>query len=70
VNQFGVHCEKVYDTQIAHRFWKKGSEDPKDQNISLNSLLQSYLGVENGQKDSMVGNMKVDPDLWWRVSET
>jgi ribonuclease D len=47
VNQFGVHCERVFDTQIAHRLFKSSSENPKDSNISLNALLQSYLGVEN-----------------------
>lgn len=69
VNQFGVHCENVFDTQIAHRMWKQGSEDPKDSNISLNALLQMYLGVENDQKDSIVSQMTMDPDMWWQVSK-
>jgi hypothetical protein len=58
----------VFDTQIAHRLLKSESDDPKDQNINLNSLLNLYLGVENDQKDSMVSLMKADPDLWWKVS--
>jgi hypothetical protein len=58
----------VFDTQIAHRLLKSESDDPKDQNINLNSLLNLYLGVENDQKDSMVNLMKADPDLWWKVS--
>lgn len=47
VRQYEVHCDKVFDTQIAHRLLKKDSEDPKDQNINLNSLLQLYLNLEN-----------------------
>jgi ribonuclease D len=39
VSQFGVHCEKVYDTQIAHRKLKQESSNPKDTNINLNGLL-------------------------------
>ena len=49
--------------------WKQGSEDPKDSNISLNALLQMYLGVENDQKDSIVSQMTMDPDMWWQVSK-
>jgi len=47
VKQYGVHCERVFDTQIAHRTLNKLSENPKDMNISLNALLSFYLGVEN-----------------------
>lgn len=36
---FEVHCDRVFDTQIAHRLINKNSQDPKDSNISLNSLL-------------------------------
>mmetsp|Transcript_30396 Transcript_30396/g.29755 ORF Transcript_30396/g.29755 Transcript_30396/m.29755 type:complete len:88 (-) Transcript_30396:516-779(-) len=53
VNQYGCHCERVFDTQIAHRTLLKDSTNPKDQNISLNSLLHQYLGVENTQKNSI-----------------
>jgi len=54
VKQYQVHCERVFDTQIAHRELKKESGDPKDFNLNLNSLLQNYLGVENDQKKVMV----------------
>jgi ribonuclease D len=47
VNQYGVHCERVFDSQIAHRHLNKDSYDPKDMNINLNSLLHMYLGAEN-----------------------
>lgn len=48
VNQYNVHCDRVFDTQIAHRLLKKDSTDPKDMNINLNSLLNQYLsGLEN-----------------------
>ena len=67
VSQYEVHCDGVFDTQIAHRLLTKESGNPKDQNISLNAFLSSYLGTENTQKDAMVSLMKIDPDLWWRV---
>lgn len=67
VRQFEVHCDGVFDTQIAHRFLSKGSDDPKDSNISLNSFLAKYLGVENNQKDAIVNLMNTDPDFWWKV---
>jgi ribonuclease D len=35
-SQHGVHCDSVFDSQIAHRHINQYSEDPKDQNISLN----------------------------------
>ena len=70
VQQFGVHCEKVFDTQIAHRYLNKDSDDPKDMNINLNSLLKKYLGVENDQKETIVSLMKSDPTIWWRVRIT
>ena len=48
VNQYGVHCDRVFDTQIAHRLLKKDSTEPRDMNINLNSLLHQYLrGIEN-----------------------
>jgi len=40
VRQFEVHCDRVFDTQIAHRLLRGQSDDPKDQNINLNSLLK------------------------------
>ena len=54
INHFDVHCDGVFDTQIAHRILKSDSTDPKDQSISLNSLLYEYLGVENNCKDLIV----------------
>lgn len=54
VRQYQVHCDRVFDTQIAHRLLKRDSDDPKDQNIGLNALLKLYLNVENNQKDAMV----------------
>jgi ribonuclease D len=68
VRQYHVHCDKVFDTQIAHRLLNPHSSDPKDQNINLNSLLKIYLQVENNQKDKMNELMREDPELWWRVS--
>ena len=44
VSQYDVICDRVFDTQIAHRLLKSGSSDPKDMNIDLNSLLSQYLG--------------------------
>lgn len=70
VNQYQVHCDKVFDSQIAHRLLNQDSEDPKDMNINLNSLLNKYLGIENTQKEVVVNYMKVDPDYWWKVSIT
>eukprot|EP00347_Sterkiella_histriomuscorum_P001359 403372337 len=66
VRQFQVHCDRVFDTQIAHRLLRKYSDDPKDQNLGLNMLLKHYLNVENNQKESMVNQMKSDPELWWK----
>ena len=60
--------DQVFDTQIAHRILNKESEDPKDQNINLNSLLEKYLGVKNDQKDNIVGQMKANPAIWWDVN--
>ena len=45
VKQYEVHCDGVFDTQIAHRKLFKDSGDPRDTNIGLNPLLQRYLGV-------------------------
>ena len=42
--QHNVICDRVFDTQVAHRLIKHGSSDPKDMNINLNSLLHQYLG--------------------------
>ena len=39
VRQFEVHCDGVFDTQIAHRIMRSGSGDPRDSNIGLNALL-------------------------------
>ena len=47
VTQHEVYCERVFDTQIAHRIIRKESGEPKDINISLNACLHAYLGVEN-----------------------
>jgi hypothetical protein len=62
-----VHCDKVFDTQIAHRLLNQDSVDPRDQNISLNHLLKEYTQVENDQKESVCSQMKVDPSFWWKV---
>lgn len=70
VKQYEVHCDGVFDTQIAHRLLSEGSDDPRDMNISLNSLLQRYINSENSKKDAIVGMMKSDPDFWWKVSPT
>lgn len=71
VRQYGVHCDGVFDTQIAHRLLKQGSPafESRDQNISLNAFLAEHLGsyFENDQKDLIVGQMKTNPDLWYQV---
>lgn len=54
VRQFEVHCDGVFDTQIAHRLLSEGSLDSRDSNISLNQLLQLYLGLENTKKEVIV----------------
>jgi hypothetical protein len=58
VRNYGVHCERVFDTQIAHRHMNRESVDPKDMNINLNSLLLKYLRVENSEKEAIVSLMK------------
>ena len=49
VTQFSVHCERVFDSQIAHRMLSQRykSSNPRNQNISLNYLLEQHLGVQN-----------------------
>jgi ribonuclease D len=43
VKQYQVHCDGVFDTQIAHRKLVgdilRDTSDPRDMNISLNALL-------------------------------
>ncbi len=67
VNQYDVHCSKVFDSQVAHR---KLTAEPshRDQNISLNACLQHYLGVQNDFKASMNKEMGTNPALWWKVT--
>lgn len=75
VQQNKVHCSGVFDTQIAHCILSeeiskqtKTPLDPRDQNISLNALLQRYVGAENTRKEAIGLRMKTDPDFWWNVS--
>ena len=48
INQYGVYCTSVFDTQIAHRVVSSVVQnfgDGSNQNqIGLNSLLHEYLG--------------------------
>jgi ribonuclease D len=69
VRQFEVHCDGVFDAQIAHRLLNLDSDCPRDLNISLNLLLQKYLGggLENTKKDAIVSEMKTDLVFWWMV---
>jgi len=67
VNQFNVHCVRVFDTQVAHRHLAP-SGDQKDQNVSLNLALKTYLGIENTQKQFICSEMDANPGLWWQVS--
>eukprot|EP00347_Sterkiella_histriomuscorum_P018188 403346454 len=66
VQQYNVHCDRVFDTQIAHRIINQDSDEPRDQNISLNHLLKEYIQVENDQKETICSYMKKEPGFWWQ----
>ncbi|CDW90947.1 3-5 exonuclease domain containing protein [Stylonychia lemnae] len=66
VQQYAVHCDKVFDTQIAHRLLNRYSDEPRDQNISLNQLLIEYIDAKNDQKDAVCALMKTDSAFWWK----
>ena len=66
VRQYQVHCDGVFDTQIAHRLLTEGSEDSRDMNLNLNNFLSAYLGTgcENKKKEVIVAQMRVNPHFW------
>ena len=70
INQYNVVSNFVFDTQIAHRVVCQaisGSSklvNYKDNNISLNELLLSYLGVQNTKKQEISMMMKYNDEFW------
>lgn len=70
VNQYGVYCERVFDSQIAHRMLTKlatpkgGKIDYSQNNIGLNELLRRYLNKTNECKDLIQSEMKSDKLFW------
>ena len=66
----------VFDTQAAHRLIsnagapdsaKDGQHEHKNNNISLNGLLATYLGRQNARKDSIGSKMAEDASFWEQV---
>jgi len=66
MRQYKVKAARVFDTQIAHRMLVKSEEKLtyKDNNVSLNSLLNIYLGTENTMKSEISSEMAEDPSYW------
>ena len=70
VNQYGVYCNRVFDTQIAHRilidaYWSDGAKkDYAHNNASLNELLRRYLNKMNDYKDLIQAEMNKDKNFW------
>lgn len=70
VNQYGVYCDRVFDTQIAHRilidtYWTDGAKnDYAHNNASLNELLRRYLNRINDYKDLIQAEMNKDKNFW------
>jgi len=64
INQHGVYCARVFDTQIAHRVISCATQNignGRNQNqIGLNALLLEYLGakVQNTNKEAISAQMK------------
>lgn len=73
INQHGVYCNSVFDTQIAHRVISTATRDlgngSNENQIGLNTLLQKYLGaeVQNSYKKDISHQMKLDETFWHTV---
>ena len=72
INQYGVYCNKVFDTQIAHRVISATcnlANGTNQNQIGLNALLQKYLGdqVQNTNKKAISKQMKSDENFWHTV---
>lgn len=70
VNNYGVYCQRVYDTQIAHRLlseFSQQADEPRDysqNNVGLNELLKRYLNRTNTCKDTIQSKMKDNKYFW------
>jgi hypothetical protein len=70
INQHGVYCNSVFDTQIAHRVISTATQNlgngSNENQIGLNTLLQKYLGaeVQNTNKKDISKKMKMDETFW------
>ena len=70
INQHGVYCNSVFDTQIAHRVISTATQNlgngSNENQIGLNTLLQKYLGaeVQNDYKKTISKQMKMDDSFW------
>lgn len=70
VNNYGVFCQRVFDTQIAHRLLSELSHpqgedlDYSQNNIGLNELLKRYLDRQNTCKDAIQYQMKENRKFW------
>lgn len=72
VNQYGVFCARVFDTQIAHRLFSISTTPEGDNNVfsqsnvGLNQLLGRYLNKSNEWKELIQSEMKSDRLFWER----
>lgn len=70
VNNYGVYCQRVFDTQIAHRLFTEYSRqdgaktDYSQNNVGLNDLLKRYLNKMNTCKDFIQSKMKENKYFW------
>ena len=70
VTQYGIYCNRVFDTQIAHRilidtYCSDGAKsDYSHNNASLNELLRKYLNRVNDFKDLIQAEMNKDKNFW------
>ena len=73
INQYGVYCNSVFDTQIAHRVISTATQSlgngSNENQVGLNTLLQKYLGadVQNTNKKAISKQMKNDETFWHTV---
>jgi len=67
-NQFNLQCERIFDTQVAHRILCEIQKNLKQSygniNISLNKLLAQYVNSIHESKEAMHQKMKEDPEFW------
>ena len=63
-HQFGIVCDGVYDTQIAHFMLLEQSNYAPYQ-ISLNDLLVKMLGFGNQGSKAVGDQMRSDPQIWF-----